>query len=341
MSGIEALALSAGASLVNEMTKQAGYGLGKLTGYNKSLANDQYKQQQKLSAMQAGFNSELMKQSYAEQLNLWNQTQAEAQVEHLKNAGLNPALVYGHGGGGGATAGGGGASVGGASASGESERQAANIQSAGMGLQLAKLQSEIDVNKSVAEANRANAAKAGADTKTTEALRENLVEQISTTIDNLKADTELRGEQAKLNEIQQKSAEIANDFNEANNLTLLQQNMETLRQITAEANVSEQTQNSMIELAKLQIKETASKILLNNSNISLNEADKNLISAKINEIANQISISNKQLTLNEAQLAQILDIEKMNLSSGVITKEVRGLLLSLKNAITGRNSYKW
>lgn len=341
MSGIAALALSTGASLLNEMTEQAGYGLGKLTGYNKSLANDQYNQQRRLSEMQAGFNSGLMKQSYAEQLNLWNQTQAEAQVQHLKNAGLNPALIYGHAGAGGATAGSGGASVGGGSASGESERKASNIQAAGMGLQLAKLQSEIDVNKSVAEANRAQAKKAGADTATTEATRSGIVEQIASTIENIKADTGLKGEETKLNEIQQKSAEIANDFNEANNLTLLQQNMETLRQITAETNVSEQTQNSMIELAKLQVKETASKILLNNSNISLNEADKNLISAKINEIANQISISNKQLTLNEAQLAQALDIEKMNLSSGVITKEVRGLLLSLKNAITGRNSYKW
>ena len=48
-----------------------------------------------------------------------------------------------------------------------SSRKLADIQSQGMALQLAKLASEIDVNKSVAEANRANASLSGAKTDAT------------------------------------------------------------------------------------------------------------------------------------------------------------------------------
>ena len=48
-------------------------------------------------------------------------------------------------------------SVGGGSASDEASRKNADLQSQGMALQLAKLASEIEVNKSVANANNANA----------------------------------------------------------------------------------------------------------------------------------------------------------------------------------------
>lgn len=40
------------------------------------------------------------------QMQNWNATNYESQMEHMKNAGLNPALLYGKGGGGGATMGG-------------------------------------------------------------------------------------------------------------------------------------------------------------------------------------------------------------------------------------------
>ena len=48
-------------------------------------------------------------------------------------------------------------SVGGGSASDEASRKNADLQSQGMALQLAKLASEIEVNKSIANANNANA----------------------------------------------------------------------------------------------------------------------------------------------------------------------------------------
>lgn len=156
-----------------------GLGLGLL---NKALqpnaANEQLRQQQKLNQMQYDSNLGLMKESYKAQKEMWDATNSEAQVAHLKAAGLNPALMYGGGGGGGTTTGSGSASIGGAQASDESSRQMANTASLGMGLQLAKLQSEIKVNESVAKVNEANAVKATEEGTTVKESRSYLVEKL-------------------------------------------------------------------------------------------------------------------------------------------------------------------
>ena len=245
MNGLESLALSTGASIAGQAANQIGYGLGKLTGYNKSIADDQYNQQKRLTELQGAMNLGLMKQSYAEQLNLWNQTNAEAQIAHYKAAGLNPALMYAKGGGSGTT-GGGGTSVSGTSASGESERMQANNAATGMGLQLQKIASEIKLNDSIAKKNEAEAnLTSGAET----GLKEAQTTQISEIIKNLSADTELKGEQSKLAELQQNSLKIQNEFNTSNNETLLKQNIEILKELTAKANVAESTQTDLINLS--------------------------------------------------------------------------------------------
>lgn len=55
-----------------------------------------------------GYKESLAAQNAA-QMDIWNKTNYEAQMKHMKAAGLNPALMYGMGGGGGATTGGAGA----------------------------------------------------------------------------------------------------------------------------------------------------------------------------------------------------------------------------------------
>jgi hypothetical protein len=57
---------------------------------------------------------DLNEQGHELQMDMWNRTNYGAQVEHMKNAGLSPGLMYGMSGGGGTTAG----SQGGGSASG-------------------------------------------------------------------------------------------------------------------------------------------------------------------------------------------------------------------------------
>lgn len=50
-----------------------------------------------------------LEQQNAAQMDMWNRTNYKAQVKHMKDAGLNPGLMYGMGGGGGVTAGSGSA----------------------------------------------------------------------------------------------------------------------------------------------------------------------------------------------------------------------------------------
>ena len=192
MSAIANLGLSLGGSLLGAVGQQAGYALGKATGYNNAIANDQMRQQQKLTDMQAEKNLALMKDSYKEQKKLWDATQAEAQVAHLKRAGLNPALLY-KGGAGGSTSGGGGASVGGASASDEAARSNRDLATAGMGLQYVKAAAEIPKIK-------ADTKKTEADTKTVDYTRDYLVNNLmlqgeGMVIENLRKEYENTGEE--------------------------------------------------------------------------------------------------------------------------------------------------
>ena len=94
---------------------------------NEALWGDYYRdkeveQSQRLLDQQTAAQSKLMKQSKDQQLAMWNETNYEAQTAHLQAAGLNPALMYGAGGGGGSTTAGSGAG-GQATASGAGKQQ--------------------------------------------------------------------------------------------------------------------------------------------------------------------------------------------------------------------------
>lgn len=65
----------------------------------------QIKQQRKLNQLQVQSQKELADYQQQQQLEMWKATNYPAQIEQMKQAGLNPALQYGMGGGGGTTAG--------------------------------------------------------------------------------------------------------------------------------------------------------------------------------------------------------------------------------------------
>ena len=165
----EALAIQAGSEIAGGLSEQLSYGIGEITGYNDALRKDSLKQYTDMSNIQA----EIQKKQYDYQL---QQTSPSANMKRLKEAGLNPALMYGMSGAGGST--GTMGSVAGGNTPSSAQIKANNMASQGYAMQLAKLQSEIDVNKSVAKVNEANAEKAGADTHTTEAMRETLIENM-------------------------------------------------------------------------------------------------------------------------------------------------------------------
>ena len=97
------------------------------TLYDQLTMGQQMDNQIELMDLQQANNLELQKQQFGNQMSLnqqghnlqydmWNKTNFGAQMEHLKKAGLNPALMYGKGGAGGQTGSQGGGSATGGSA---------------------------------------------------------------------------------------------------------------------------------------------------------------------------------------------------------------------------------
>lgn len=124
-----------------------GQALGMILGdYNRAR---QVEQQEKLTAVQIAAQKEMGKFNAEQQLDLWNKTNAKAQVEHYKDAGLNVGLMYGGGGAGGATA----AAASGSAGSGTAEAPSAQT---GMGIQMASQLALMNAQKENIEADTAN-----------------------------------------------------------------------------------------------------------------------------------------------------------------------------------------
>lgn len=127
----------------------------------QSGSNQSYNEEQ-AQLRQAQINKEQAKYSQGLAMEYWDYTNWENQVDHLRKAGLNPALMYAKGGAGGQTGGGQAQGVG----LSPSNQEAVKAQQIGMALQLAQLKSQIEVNESVAKKNTAEAEKtAGVDTE--------------------------------------------------------------------------------------------------------------------------------------------------------------------------------
>lgn len=113
----------------------------------------QIQQQGKLQAMQIRGSKELTDYQKMKELEIWKETSYPAQMAMMKEAGLNPSLMYGMGGGGGVTVGGSGAGVSGGSATGAS---AQGLGAMGMGLQMRAQTELLQAQKENIEADTAN-----------------------------------------------------------------------------------------------------------------------------------------------------------------------------------------
>ena len=89
----------------------AGMGLNMINKlFGRSISQEeamekQWQYEQEKMGLQAKYNKEQAKYSQELAKEMWEYTNYENQVKHLKEAGLNPALLYGKGGAGGSTAG--------------------------------------------------------------------------------------------------------------------------------------------------------------------------------------------------------------------------------------------
>ena len=138
----------------------------------------QIEQQQKLTDIQVEAQKELADYGMGIGKEMFEATGYAAQRRQMEEAGLNPALMYGHAGAVGSTMSPSTGNVSGGYASDEAALKQAQIAQQGMALQLAKLNSEIELNKATAKERLANAGLLG-EKKITEAdQRDILIEKL-------------------------------------------------------------------------------------------------------------------------------------------------------------------
>ena len=127
-----------------------------LLGYNYNADKRQLKQTQKLQDILIAGNEALANYGMGLQQEMWDYTNYENQVKHLRDAGLNPGLLYSKGGGGGTTGTISAGQVSGGQAANAAQTRQAEMQATGMGLQFQMMQAQVEAAK--AQANAANAA---------------------------------------------------------------------------------------------------------------------------------------------------------------------------------------
>ncbi len=314
--------------------------MGGIFGLNNS--SEQMSNQKYLMGLQHKYNEESADYAQGRAYDMWLKTNYPAQVEQMEKAGLNPALMYGMGAGGGGT-------ISGAQGQGTSQPTDRSIEmkmrGQEMGLQLANLASQIKLNESQANKNNAEAEKtAGVDTKLAENTIENLISQTKNEKDRnilIWADKRLKEATA---EMQEASAKLASGQNEkvGYEIKLITKGLDKMeaemKGLSLDNELKEKTMKSKIEEAEMSVKALMNSILVGNSQIRLNNQEAEAITDKVmqdwqriaqqwnklqqsgqsieidrermeneaKKILNDITISGKKLTLEQQQ--QLIDV---------------------------------
>jgi hypothetical protein len=120
-----------------------GMGLLGMAGGSQS-ARTQFNRQKELMALQQRNQQDLNIQGHQLQMDIWNKTNYGAQVDHMRDAGLNPALMYGSAGQGGQT----GSQTGGAASMGNVQQmQMMDMQNLKIGAEIAAIKEGIEKSK--------------------------------------------------------------------------------------------------------------------------------------------------------------------------------------------------
>lgn len=293
---------------------------------------DNRKQREQASALQdiqiAG-EKQLMDYQNSKQLQMWKDTSYGAQKDQMKQAGINPALMYGMGGGGGQSIGGGMPSVsGGGAQSPGTSKAAAN----GMGIltsaQIGLINAQADAAKSQAELNRSqvpNQPLTGENIKSDTALKNTQAQSITQGIQNQKA-------QQLLTESQTKAVNLANDITAASKYDQiatyganLEKTINEVKTGLAESQVAEATVNEKIQQIKA---EAVGAVLDNVLKGTQNDKLKQDIKASIRQL--QQTDSQQRIEMAKAGITKMLgerglDIAQQGVIMGILDKVIGGI----------------
>lgn len=227
-----------------------GEGLGLLTQPFKN--RQQLKQAGKLQELQIKGSKEMTDYNMSKQLQMWKDTSYGAQVEQMNKAGINPALMYGMGGGGGQIAGSGGSSVSGQSA-GTAQKSSGGE---GMGLMMGQM--------GLMEAQKKNIE---ADTKLKEA---DAAKKIGVDTENVKASTGLIRQQEEIAKVAASVSRQTIKEQMKNWENLISKQEEEIKQLGLSNKLDAEQLDDKVTLLKKEVSVEAMKTAVMSSEINRN-----------------------------------------------------------------------
>lgn len=262
-------------NFITQLGQQMGAAAsGGILGMAFGAMNDQrqYEQQKKLMADQEAASKRLKDYDQMNQYNMWLKTGAVGQMEQLKKAGLNPGLMYGMSGAGGATTGspGGGSVGGGAAPSSGGE----NVAMMGMGIQMRLQQAQEKLLEAQAENVQADTdKKKGVDTQETAARRDSLLQGI----ENAKAQQWMTKVDTRLKEIELGVMGSTVGERISRIVWESQRALEEMNMARNEAYISKETMEPKIEMVKKELVGLLLKNALTKSQTELTDANRKKI----------------------------------------------------------------
>lgn len=261
----------------------------------------QMQTQEGLTDIQKRAEKEMMDYQQQKELEMWEKTGYGAQVKQMNQAGINPALMYGMGGGGGQTTGHGGSP-------GISGGTAGYVDTTGMGIQkgleLALLASQKNVLDTQAEKNKADAAATSG--VQTDVGRQNIEESKARTntlmqgYDNMRQDYEIR----KL-EITMKNIEnFEKQASQGDRLSYIKSEAKTAINIVdstaAEAKIDKATINQKIQIIQEEAIGAGLRNLLTRENTFLAKEQSRAIAQGIMRDWDKMNQTERDIRIKEA-----------------------------------------
>lgn len=262
----------------------AGTGLGLLL--QKGQDKRQIRQQQQLTDMQLAAMKDMGKFNLDRQMELWEKTNYPAQMEMLKQAGLNPGLLYGMGGAGGGTTAATAGSAGGGTAAGHSGEAIAMGQTAAqLGLMRAQKENiEASTQKLKAETTKT----AGVDTQEAETRITDLLQGI----ENKKIEANIR----KIDEII-KSTTKEDQIDQIQWLAL--KSIEELTQAQQDTFIKRATANDIVDEIKARAIGAVWQNALTQSNIAANYAEIQKWATELAQGWEKLDQNQQQIKIND------------------------------------------